>query len=342
MKKRARKKLNDKVILFPDLEKRLLEKGLESLQQKNFRDAIDYLEEALALDPDNHDILFGLVLANLELGLLLKAKEFANRMLQMGIGDYIHIIELYIMILVQLHQYDEIVATIEILLEEREIPKEKFEHFTSMLHFSRKMADAKPLQEKESDITDELIGRKLDLFSYKNQEAQIQLGAQLAERNITPYIQQIKFYLQAKEGDLFFKTILLNVLINQEYDQEIMIEKLDKQLAVNPANLQNNKIQPQQNRLLHILNEQLEHVNPVLLNNLNSLIRRHFFILYPFELEQYKDEVWAAAYHLLAAAYQGISNEAEELAERYDVKKEDIVEAELVLKKIEEISSTIF
>lgn len=338
MKKRARKRLNDKVILFPDLEKRLLEKGLESLQQKKFREAVEYLEEANALAPENHDILFGLVLAYFELGLLTKAKELANQMLQMGIGDYIHIVELYITILVQLHQYDEIVTTIEVLLEDREIPKEKFEHFTRMLHFSRKMEQSKPPIDIES-TQDEMIREELNLFFYKDQEEQMKLASQLSERNIRPFIEEIKSYLSSKNGDVFLKTLLLKILIEQQYDKEVIVEKLDRALTVNPASMQHEIIQPQQSKLMQILVEQLEHEDPVLLENLKNLIGRHFFFIFPFQLQPFKDVVWAAAYHSLAAEYQGISCQLEELTCRYKVKEEDMMRAGLVLMKIEEISS---
>lgn len=339
MKKRARKRLNNKVILFPDLENRLLEKGLESLQLKKFRDAVEYLEEANALSPDHHEILFGLVLAYFELGWLTKAKELANQMLLKGIGDYIHIVELYITILVQLHQYDEIITTIEVLLEEREIPKEKFEHFNRMLHFSRKMLQAKPQTDRKIEET---ISKDLNLFSYEDQDAQMLLASQLAERNIRPYIDEIKSYLSSKKGDLFLKTILLNILIEQQYDKEVKVEKLDRVLTVNPASIKDENIQPQLDRLLQLLGEQLEHDDPVLLENLKNLIKRHFFYIFPFQLEPFKDIVWAAAYHSLGAEYQGIPSQLEELASCYDVTEEDMMRAGLVLMKIEEISSPNF
>ena len=341
MKKRPRKRLNNKVILFPDLEQRLLEKGLESLQQKKFREAVEYLEEANALAPDNHEILFGLVLAYFEIGSLTKAKELANQMLHMGIGDYIHIVEIYITILVQLHQYDEIVSTIEVLLEDREIPKEKFEHFTRMLHFSRKMAQAKPPVETES-TQDEMISKEINFFSYKDQEAQMQLATKLSEKNIRPFIEEIKSYLCSENGDLFLKTMLLNILIEQQYDKEVVVEKLDRTMTVTPASMQHENIQSQQNKLLQLLENQLEHEDPILLENLKNLIGRQFFFIFPFNLEPYRDVVWASAYHSLAAEYQGIPSQLEELALRYDVTEEDMMRAGLILKKIEEISSPNF
>lgn len=338
MKKRDRKKLNDKVILFPDLEKRLLEKGLESLHQKKFREAVNFLEEAMVLEPENSEIHIGLVLAYFESGLLPKAKELANRMLQTGIGNYIQVIELYLMILIQLNQYDEIVTTIEGLLEEREVPKEKFEHFTRMLQFSRRMVESTPEKEIKQAVPKPFMNKELQLFSCQNQEEQMLLVAQLTERNIQPYIEEIKSYLCSKEGQLFFKTMLLNLLSEQEYDKVVIIEKLDRETTLKPVDLLKGDVQPQQKKLLKFIGDNLEHENPILFENIKSLIERHFFLIYPFQLEPYRDAVWAAAYHSLAAEYHGFPIQIEDLVLLYEINEEDLMRAGLFLMKIEEIS----
>ncbi|MGN7399860.1 tetratricopeptide repeat protein [Cytobacillus praedii] len=340
MKKRDRKKLNDKVILFPDLEKRLLEKGLEKMQQKRFREAVEHLEEAKRLDPENSDIYIGLVLAYFEWGSLQKAKEIAADMLQKGIGEYIQIIDLYLMILVQLHQYDEIVATIEILLEEKEIPTEKYESFTRMLEFSRRMAKEKPEIEYEEAAMEEL-DKDIDLFAFKTQQEQMNLAAQLAERNIRSYIAEINTYLHSEEGSPFFKTMLLNVLIEHEYDKEVLIEKLGRTLSVIPVQLPPVHKQPEIESLLRVLSSQIEHEDPILFENIKSLISRHSFILYPFKLDTYEEKVWAAAYHTLIAEYLGLSM-GEDLVLLYDVKMEELKDALGELKQLEEISSSDF
>ncbi|WP_102274375.1 tetratricopeptide repeat protein [Cytobacillus massiliigabonensis] len=341
MKKRDRKKLNDKVILFPDLEKRLLEKGLEKMQQKRFREATEHLEEAIRLDPENSDIHIGLVLAYFEWGSLQKAKEIAASMLQKGIGEYIQIIDLYLMILVQLHQYEEIVTTIEILLEEKEIPTEKYENFTRMLEFSRRMAEEKPEKEAKEEAALVELDKDLDLFALKTQQEQVNMAAKLAERNIRSYVGEINTYLQSKEGSPFFKTMLLNVLIEHDYDKEVTVEKLGRKLSVIPFQLPPIHKQPETELLLNVLSSQIEHEDPILFENIKSLINRHSFILYPFQLETYKENVWAAAYHTLVAEYLGSAMD-EDLLMRYQVEIEELKAALLELRQLEEISSSDF
>ena len=141
MKKRERAKRKDNLIFLPGLEKRLTDKGLESLQNKRYQEAITLLEEAREHDPENSDILIGLVLAYFEAGAYHKAKNMANEMLLKGIGDYFHMVDLYLTILIQLHEYHEIVTTIEALFDEKEIPPDRHDHFLTILQFSKRMAD---------------------------------------------------------------------------------------------------------------------------------------------------------------------------------------------------------
>ena len=46
----------------------------------------------------------------------IKAKQLVGKMLFEGIGDYFETMNLYLMLLVQVHKYDEVVSVIEELL----------------------------------------------------------------------------------------------------------------------------------------------------------------------------------------------------------------------------------
>ena len=221
MKKRDANK--DNVILFPGLEKRLLERGLDYLKMKKYRDAIDYLEQALQHAPENGDIYVGLVLANFEAGKVTQAKQLAEEMLRSGIGDYIQVIDLYLMILVQLNEYTEIVSTVEALLEEKEVPVDKYEHFARMLEFGRRMLYSKTDKPVTEEIEVDSEEEFLDLFAYEDPKDQVMLAARLAKGNIRPFINEIKEYVSSEAGHPFQKTMLLNILREQEYSEEILV-----------------------------------------------------------------------------------------------------------------------
>ncbi|MEN8701207.1 tetratricopeptide repeat protein [Bacillus infantis] len=326
------------IIPFPGLEKRLLEKGLESLQGKKFSDAIKLFEDAKELDPESSDIHIGLVLAYFEAGALKKAKNLAKSMLQEGIGDYFEIVDLYLMIMVQLHEYGEIAATIEALLQEREIPKDKLEHFAKMLHFSRRMAEGIPDPDAEEKLHGEYKDKELNLLSYQDPKEQVLLLAKLANINVRPYLDELKSYLISEEGHPFLKTMIINILKEQEYDKPVTVQKLGMKEEFIPSALHDVHDHKQLRAIEAAVKDKLEHEDPVLLENIIALLERQFFLLYPFKLQPDEPDLWAAAYHLVGCSFYGMDGDPGELAGQYGVEADNLETSRIFIGKIEEIS----
>ncbi|MDP4084524.1 MAG: tetratricopeptide repeat protein [Bacillota bacterium] len=340
MKKRGPVKHKENVIYFPGLEKRLTEKGLESLHKKKYKEAIDFLEDARDHDPENEDVLIGLVLAYFEASSLKKAKDLANEMLLKGIGEYLQMVDLYLTILIQLHEYSEIVSTIEALLEEREIPPEKQEHFVTILQFSRRMAESNP-SIKNDDSEKEEVQQAFDLISIQDLKEQMLYISSLSEKNIRPYLNEIQEYLKGKSGHPFIKTMLLNVLMEQEYDQKLMVEKFNRQIEVTPTELEEIKSQEKMMEIEEILKERVESHNPILFENIKSLMERYFFMYYPFSLEPAEPAIWASAFHFVVLEYYGEEPRVEEFTSEYGIENESLSIALMKIREIEEISYPI-
>ena len=338
MKKRDRLIKKDNVILLPDLEKRLLEKGLDRLERKHYQEAIEFLSDARELDPDNVDVYIGLVLAYFEMGNLQDANALAKEMLQSGIGEYFQVVDLYIMILVQQHHYEEIILTIEALLEEKEVPTDKLEHFTRMLEFSRKMVDEKLEQPEESFETQE-SKNQLNLFSLQDPKDQIHVAAMLSNKNVRFYINEITDYLLSLEGQPFFKTMLLNVLKEQEYEKEVTVTKFGLKQLVIPINLFEPHLHPDYSPIYRRMAEELENDDPVLLENITQLMDRYFFLLYPFRIEPIGNNSWAAAFHYTGLAYLGLEKPLSEFLGLYECEERSVSTAIALIGVIEEFSS---
>ncbi len=337
MKKRDRiKKIGDKVILFPDLDKRLLEMGLERLQDKKYRDAMEFLTEAKEHNPDNEDIYIGLVLANFESGNLTEAKALAKEMLLTGIGEYFQIVDMYIMILNQQQNYSEIVSTIEALLDEKEVPPEKVDHFTRILQISRKMADEKTVQPEAQPHTERAESDQLDLFSFSEPGEQILCAGKLANHNVRYYIKEISEYLASENGDPFFKTMLLNVLKEQDYDGEITVRKFGREIAIIPRTLFDVHDHPDLLEISKRVSAALEHDDPILLDSIKQLIDRYFFLLYPLRPEREEANAWAAAFHLVTLAYFGQEENPLNIANLYHSEEKAVNAAIEMIGRMEE------
>ncbi|MFB3165728.1 tetratricopeptide repeat protein [Neobacillus sp. 179-C4.2 HS] len=337
MKKRERAKRKDNIIFLPGLEKRLTDKGLESLQNKRYREAITLLEEAKAHDPENSDILIGLVLAYFEAGAYIKAKDLANEMLLKGIGEYFHMVDLYLTILIQLHEYQEIVSTIEALFDEKEIPPDRHDHFLTILQFSKRMAD-NSLQEPMEEVKEGTHLKELKLSSLKNLNEQMLAISSLAEKNIRPYMDEIKEYLNSESGHPFLKTMLLTLLKEQEYDKKIEVKKFNEDVSLIPTELPDVQTQPRMKEIEKILEAKLENSDPVLFENMKGMVERIFFISYPFELKPEAARAWAAAFHLLVLDYLGGEPDVDDLADEYEISTEKIEQALAKIRELEEIS----
>ncbi|MFB3160743.1 tetratricopeptide repeat protein [Neobacillus sp. 179-J 1A1 HS] len=337
MKKRERAKRKDNIIFLPGLEKRLTDKGLESLQNKRYQEAITLLEEAKVHDPENSDILIGLVLAYFEAGAYIKAKDLANEMLLKGIGDYFHMVDLYLTILIQLHEYQEIVSTIAALFDEKEIPPDRHDHFLTILQFSKRMADNSQ-QEPMEEVKVETHLKELKLSSLKNLNEQMLAISSLAEKNIRPYMDEIKEYLNSESGHPFLKTMLLTLLKEQEYDKEIEVKKFNEDVSLIPTELPDVQTQPRMKEIEKILEAKLENSDPVLFENMRGIVERIFFISYPFEPKPEAARAWAAAFHLLVLDYLGGEPDVDDLADEYEISTEKIEQALAKIRELEEIS----
>lgn len=337
MKKRDVKK-QDNLILFPDVDQRLLEKGLEAIQNKKYQEAISFLENANSLNDENGETKVGLIVAYFELGKLQEAKRIAKTMLEEGIGDYIHVLDLYIMILVQLHEYEEIVTTIQVLLEDGYIPASKIEHFSKMLDFSRRMAVSNESVDDSFLDKIEPMDKELRLMEIQDPKEQMILISQLTNQNIRFYINEVKEYLESETGSPFFKTMLLNILKEQEYDKDIKILKFDREAVVVPSTLEDIHSRSQLNEIIMLLREKLEHDDPVLLESIQVLVERQLFILYPFELPIYNGRTWAAAYHSAVNGYYGAADDPVDFSLIYGVIDTEIEDAKEQINRLEEIS----
>lgn len=260
-------------------------------------------------------------------------------MLLKGIGDYFQMVDLYLTVLIQLHQYQEIVTTIEALLDEREIPPDKHDHFLTLLQFSRRMAEShEPQEEADWEEDQDSQVSELNLLSNDNINEKLLLIANLTDKNIRPYLDELTDYLKFKEGHPFLKTLVLNLLKEQEIAQELIVEKFAISEKVVPAQLPEVREQLKMLEVKGLLAEQLENKNPGLFQNTLNMVERTFFISYPIELEPKSAESWAAAFDMLGREYMGMDPEISKIAGKYGAEISDLEKAREQIETIEKIS----
>ncbi|MEH7379753.1 tetratricopeptide repeat protein [Bacillus sp. JJ1533] len=338
MDKQSKGKKQEKIIPFPKLKERLMEKGLEALTNKKFNEALTLLKQAKELEKGNHEIELGIVICLFELGELEQAKENCLVMLKEDVGDYFHVLQIYVTILIQLGQYDEVKTTIEAVLDEDSVPPAYLDNLTQLLELSKRMLVV-DVAEKESDYSKEEAKDRIQNILYNegligNQIATIQ---SLKEVNIRNYLDLLVPFLALPEKHPIIKTMIIQLLVTNSVDLEIEVEKFGETIKVNPAKLVDPSMSPFTIQVLSILEKQLQNENPTLYETAKEIWLQHLFVLYPFTLEE-EASVYAAALHLYSSELHGMEIENQTLEQLYNVSLFELKHTLSKLAKVEHFS----
>lgn len=311
----------DNIILFPGLKKRLFQFGMERLKDRQFEEATQLFEQASEIGHEDDEIDMALAVAYYEGGNYQKAKQKMEEMLHKGIGDYHENIDLYLMILLQLNRHDQVVYTLETLFEEQHVPIEKMEHYQTLLKFSKKALNNKSKPGPESQ---EQAYSVLEQGDFREQLIFI---SELADKNIAPYKDSLMNLLGDHASHPFLQTVALNVLMEHQVQMPVKIKKMGLEGEFIPTELSDVEEMPLYQAVITKLNEELEHENPVLLEQLKEMIHRHQFLLYPFEFAPENPGLWAAAYRGFGHEMYGENWSTEKIADRFNVELSELEQA---------------
>lgn len=325
------------VVPFPNLKERYLDKGMLLLKEKKYHEALDMFAEAKKLKEDQAEIYLGMAICLMELGDLTEAKDICKKMLLEDIGHYFTVLQIYLTILIQLREYQEVQTTIEAVLEENQLPAESAEHFYKLLEFSRKM------NQNEVDILDDVEDQEEEQPLYledllQDTNKQMAYVQSLHDSNISKHFASLKILLENEQIHPTIKSMILHLMIEHEVEKEMKVTKFGESLTVVPANLEDPAEFPFTKKVLTILDDTLGNENPTLYEAVKELWIRHLYVLYPFLPQPTEAKLWAAALHLVGYSMHGISIEQEEIEEIYDQPLPDLQEACNKIYQIEEIS----
>lgn len=327
------------IIPFPNLEERLLQKGLEALQNKKFKEATIHLTQALEMDPENSEFHLALVICLFESGELEEALAVCKKMLQEDKGDYFNVLQIYLTILIQLGHYEEVTTAIEAVLEEDKLPAEYAETYYKLLDFSRKMQSPKDGSEKEEDIPAD-FAESLSFRLSKEAAVQEQLEAirSLQDINIRKYLEIVLPILAAEDRHPVLKSILLQLLMENEIDKRVIVEKFGREMEVVPYELKDIADQEFTKNVLSHLEDFLAQENPTLFEMVKELWLRHMLVMFPFLPEPPDARLWAAGLLHTGMEFLGTADSQPGAEQLFGVDEADLEKICGAIRRIEEIS----
>lgn len=337
MKKQKQSK-NNKIIPFPNLEDRLLHKGMDALKEKQYKDALQIFNQFTEYNPNYPEVEVGIAVCLLELGLYEDAKEKCERLLQEDIGDYFNVIQIYITILIQLSEYDKVVTILEALFEEEKVPAEYAGELFHLLEFSRKSSDNVygPSSQYESSANIQALGQILENGNISEQLQAIQNLRK--ETTISEITDVLKNVLGDRHVHPVIQSMVLQLMIEKEIHDSVVVQKFDWTMKLNLDEVVAIFEHPFTIQVLNKLEDILIHENPTLFDAVKELWERFLFVLFPFQPEPMDVMVWAGALHKFGYHLFGIDLTDEEIEDIYHVEIDRIDGACLQIMEVEKLS----
>lgn len=291
-------KKDRKVILFPGTYTRLIEEAEEHARNYKFQQAVTLFDEAFQYydyETVRDNILYTYAYSLYEVKETARARDVCEYVISGKAQSiyYFEFVELFVSVCIDLRDYKVARDTIEKMLQEGYVPQSKVEQFEHLRTFIEKVADKTNLEQYEVQEADEEFN-SVQFFT-EPPEVQLFMLQQLMAINIRPYAEQLKLIIERDDTHPFVKSIALILLVEQQVDIEVTVEKFGQSKLVNPAELALPTKLPQFAKVQAIVADQTEQ-DPTIYTMIEQLIAKHSIVTYPFEWLHFHEEDVAFSY----------------------------------------------
>lgn len=309
LKKKRKLQTFDNVVLFPGTIENMLTEAHTYAEHGQYERANDRFEQVLAYIEPDEATLRVYAYSLYEVRNYTRAKEVCEDLLALGPIMYFEIMELYLTVCMQLKQFQQVEKVINTLLQEGVIPEERIEKFTRLKELNAEIAEKKRQQEEERIVEESPSDFSVAHFLQQQPEQQLMLVHNLTLTNVRPIARQLKEIIEHPNTLPFIKSLVLIVLVEQEVQLDIAIEKLERKMVINPATLHLPTKLPQFQVVSQDVTTQLEQ-DPSALELIYHLLAKHAIVAYPFEWLDYDSTAVANAYVAYVRQMFGAESEA--------------------------------
>lgn len=295
--KKKRIKGYKNVVLFPGTVERLISQAHEYVENYQFDEANENFSEALQYTEGDELTLSVYAYSLYEAKSFEKAKEVCEQLLSIGPTMYLEVMELYLTICMQLKQFKQVESIITSLLEEGAIPENQVEKFERLKNLNANITQMDDDSQLEFQTENKLNLEEYDVYQFLslNPNEQLIKIQELTEVNVRPIVEQLKSIIEHDKSHPFIKSLILILLVEQEVNVEIKINKFHRSMVVNPSTLPLPTKLPQYQAITSLVIEKLDQ-EPSKLEMLEYLISKHAIVTYPYEWLDYDSEDVALAY----------------------------------------------
>lgn len=249
---------------------------------------------------------------------------------------YYDVVSMYITTLKELGDYDE--AT-DILIEELSMPYIPYQYEmifnTAYDQILLEKQEARWEVESKNQIFSIEEIEQIFLNKECNEDLLYMAIDQLQQLNVRLILPTIKSYLSNSQKHFFSKSLIMEILIEQQIDEEIEVEKFGVIYDFNPSYMPLVLEQSQYLGIISCLESVLEDENPTLFEQCVEYLEYTLYAIYPKEIYEEDYALKAAAIHYYIATLQSIDVYIEDIEILYRCQFDDVEKEILTLKQIE-------
>lgn len=251
-------------------------------------------------------------------------------------NTYYDVISIYVAVLKELEEFEE---AINIIVEELSMPYIPYEYesvfnaaYDELLLAKREANEgmerhnnAFSLEDMENILMKDILNEDLLYMAIEQMEGM----------NIRRLLPAIRKFLKDDDKPDFAKSMLIELMIDQEIDEEMILTKNGIEYEINPSYAPLVLNQEVGEMILALLSDAIEDENPSLFNLCEQFLNFYLYLIYPKFIDEYDYRSIAGAIHYHLASMQYIDLELDDVELLYNCDKEEILEKLNEIKQIE-------
>ena len=303
----------------------------EYIANGQFQDALDLLTNT-----DDEMVRYQRLVCLYGLGEYQMAKAEGMIAKVKASNTYYDVISIYVAALKELEEFEE---AIDIVVEELSMPYIPYEYETifNAAHDELLLAkrEANEGMERHNNAFSLEDMENVLMKDIPNEDLLYMAIEQMEGMNIRRLLPAIRNFLKDDHKPSFAKSLLVELMIDQEIDEEMVLVKNGIEYEINPSYAPLVLNQEVGGAILALLSEGIEDENPSLFSLCEQFLNFYLYLIYPKYIDEYDYRPIAGAIHYHLASMQYIDLELDDVELLYNCDKEEILEKLNEIKQIE-------
>lgn len=284
------------VILFPKWQKILEEESIAAIKEKKFDEALDKLNDLLSYQVKNHDIYTGKLICLMELERFDEAQELCEALIEEKDKYYYQYIHIYLTLLFQTNQYENLMEIVEDELEKGKVPSHLKESFNQLYSMSEKLS-LSVITERSNLYLEELY----DAVNQDNHMEQWRLIHKLRKMG-TALNEKVASLLVNDHVHPLNKSAIVLWMKQQNISKPVEVHKFGIEMKVIPNETPDMKQSIIADHIENRISE-VEQSNPSLYSVMETLLGHFLYVMYPITPPVEDADYIAEALHTIGNEY---------------------------------------